>query len=87
MQRKETKTELVRRISVKDSSGNSHTVVEWGDFLRVIVDGGWSPWMRNGGRLKLDNQPVNQTDDPNVFELVMTGEKLTAVSPETKQTE
>lgn len=80
--RQERDTRLVRRIAVLDTAGTRHTVVEWGDFLRVqSLDGQWSEWMRSGGRLRIGDEPVNPTDDPQVFELAATGERLTAVAP------
>ena len=81
MNNRQTDTRLVRRIRVQDGNGEMHTVEGWGDFLRVrSLDGAWSDWMRNGGRLRLKGQPVNPTDDPQMFELAMTGEKLTVVA-------
>jgi len=66
---------------MQDEKGETHSIEEWGDFLRVQSwDGEWSEWMRSGGRLRLKGQHVNPTDDPQVFELAATGEKLTAVA-------
>jgi hypothetical protein len=80
MSRQERTTQLVRRIPVTDSEGNSHTVMEWGDFIRVQAqDGLWSNWMRSGGRLKLKGEHVNPTDKEDVFEIASTGERLTVI--------
>lgn len=81
MTRQEKTTRLVRRIRVQDASGAPHTVEEWGDFMRVKFAEGWSEWARSGGRLRMDGQHINPTDDKNVFEVAMTGEKLTTLSP------
>lgn len=81
--RQERTTQLVRKILVTDSEGESHTISEWGDFLRVQAnDGVWSEWLRDGGRLKLNGEHINPTDDKNVFEIAATGERLTTVSPQ-----
>lgn len=72
---------LLRRYRVVDSSGEAHTVQEWGDFVRVKFLEGWSEWARSSGRLQMDGQHVNPTDAPNVFEVALTGEKLTEVPP------
>lgn len=78
----ERTTRLVRHIRVRDTAGRDLVIEEWGDFMRVqTLDSGWSEWMRTGGRLKLNGKHVNPTDSPTVFELVETGERLTAVAP------
>ncbi len=80
MTRQERTTRLVRRINVTDSAGQPHTVEEWGDFVRVrYVDGRWSEWTRGGGRLLLGKEHINPTDNDNVLEVAMTGEKLTVI--------
>ncbi|MFE1574301.1 hypothetical protein ACFIQG_21260 [Comamonas odontotermitis] len=62
-----------------DSEGNSHTVLEYGDFMRIqSLEGTWSNWMRSGGRLKLNGEHVNPTEKEDVFEIASTGERLTA---------
>ncbi len=81
MTRQEKTTRLVRRIQVQDASGAPHTVEEFGDFMRVKFTEGWSEWARSGGRLRMNGQHINPTDDKNVFEVAMTGEKLTTLSP------
>lgn len=84
MTRQERTTQLVRRFNVRDQSGATHTVEEWGDFMRFwLLEGRWTEWSRSGGRLRLGSRHVNPTDDPNVFELPDTGERLTAVDPQT----
>ena len=80
MTRKETKTELVRRLPVTDEQGESHTVVEWGDFVRFQFSDGWSNWDRSGGRYKLGRQTVNPTDDKKGFVNPATGDVLTIVT-------
>lgn len=83
MSRQERTTQLVRKFKVRDTFGAVHTVEEWGDFVRLLtLDGQWTNWARNGGRLALGSRHVNPTDDPKVFELPDTGERLTAVDPE-----
>jgi hypothetical protein len=82
MPRQERTTRLVKRISVVDSSGAHGTIEGWGDFVRVqYTDGAWSDWQLGIVRLRLNGRPVNPTDDPDVFELAETMEKLTAVQP------
>lgn len=81
MTRQEKTTRLVGRIPVQDTSGELHTVEEWGDFVRVKFSEGWSEWARSSGRLRMNGQHINPTDDKNVFEVAMTGEKLTTLSP------
>lgn len=75
--RQETQTRLVRRIKVTDENGSTHTIEEWGDFLRVQFNEGWSNWDRSGGRFKLGRQTVNPTDDKQGFVVPTTGEILT----------
>lgn len=80
--RQERTTRLARRLLVLDSKGALHTVEEWGDFVRVqYADDSWSEWGRAGGRLKMGRQHINPTDNEGVFEVAMTGEKLTVISP------
>lgn len=81
MNRQERATRLVRRIAVQDSSGERHTIEEWGDFMRQQwADGSWSEWARSGGRLRLGSRHVNPTDDEKVFELPDTGERLAVIA-------
>jgi hypothetical protein len=68
---------------VRDSAGNITTVQEWGDFMRFqSLDGQWSNWARAGGRLLRGREHINPTDDDNVLEVAMTGERLTVVPPQ-----
>ena len=82
MAQQERATRLVRRIPVTDSRGETRTVTEHGDFMRVrFHDGTWSEWGRSGGRLLMDGKPINPTDVEGVFEVALTREKLTVISP------
>lgn len=81
MSKQEQETRLVRRFTVADASGATHALEEWGLFKRYLSLDGWSEWVHVGGQIRLGSRYVNETDDPAVFEMADTGERLTAVPP------
>lgn len=83
MQNAEREARLERFIQVRDEAGNAHSLEEIGVYARYPTPSGWSPWLRISGEIRLNGQYVNETDDPNVFELPYTRERLTAVNPQT----
>ena len=72
------KTRLAKRIGVVDQSGQTHVVEYWENLVATEIDGR-PVLVPDGGKLKMNGQSINPTDDPNIFE-TLDGDKLTVIS-------